>query len=98
MLMWGRLKRRERERERGEKLTVQSTSFDTRTKKHYRNSALCQVPAALPSAFYRTLGKADFAERRTPIVHLGILDTSRLVLSDPAVFFLAPHSAKSCAR
>jgi hypothetical protein len=32
---------------------------------HYRNSALCRVPAALPSAFYRTLGKADFAERRT---------------------------------
>jgi hypothetical protein len=34
---------------------------------HYRNSALCRVPAALPSAsaFYRALGKADFAERRT---------------------------------
>jgi hypothetical protein len=32
---------------------------------HYRNSALCRVPAALSSAFYRALGKADFAERRT---------------------------------
>jgi hypothetical protein len=32
---------------------------------HYRNSALCRVPVALPSAFYRALGKADFAERRT---------------------------------
>jgi hypothetical protein len=32
---------------------------------HYRNSALYRVPAALPSAFYRVLGKADFAERRT---------------------------------
>jgi hypothetical protein len=33
--------------------------------RHYRNSALCRVPAALPSAFYRALGKAEFAERRT---------------------------------
>jgi hypothetical protein len=32
---------------------------------HYRNSALCRVPAALPSAFYRALGKVDFAEGRT---------------------------------
>jgi hypothetical protein len=32
---------------------------------HYRNPCLCRVPAGLPSAFYRTLGKADFAERRT---------------------------------
>jgi hypothetical protein len=32
---------------------------------HYRNLALCRVPAALPSAFYRALGKADFAERHT---------------------------------
>ena len=32
---------------------------------HYRNSALYRVPAALPSAFYRELGKANFAERRT---------------------------------
>jgi hypothetical protein len=32
---------------------------------HYRNAALCRVPAALPSAFYRALGKADFAKRRT---------------------------------
>jgi hypothetical protein len=29
---------------------------------HYRNPALCRVPEALPSAFYRALGKADFAE------------------------------------
>jgi hypothetical protein len=32
--------------------------------RHYRNPALCRVPAALPSAFYRALGKADFAECR----------------------------------
>jgi hypothetical protein len=32
---------------------------------HYRNPGLCRVPAGLPSAFYRALGKADFAERRT---------------------------------
>jgi hypothetical protein len=32
---------------------------------HYRNPRLCRVPVALPSAFYRALGKADFAERRT---------------------------------
>jgi hypothetical protein len=32
---------------------------------HYRNSRLCRVPVALPSAFYRALGKADFAECRT---------------------------------
>ena len=32
---------------------------------HYRNPGLCRVSAALPSAFYRALGKADFAERRT---------------------------------
>jgi hypothetical protein len=32
---------------------------------HYRNPCLCRVSAALPSAFYRALGKADFAERRT---------------------------------
>ena len=32
---------------------------------HYRNSALCRVPAALPSAFYRALGKVDFAEGRS---------------------------------
>jgi hypothetical protein len=32
---------------------------------HYRNPGLYRVPAALPSAFYRALGKADFAESRT---------------------------------
>jgi hypothetical protein len=32
---------------------------------HYRNLGLCRVPTALPSAFYRALGKEDFAERRT---------------------------------
>jgi hypothetical protein len=32
---------------------------------HYRNPCLCRVPEALPSAFYRALGKADFAEYRT---------------------------------
>jgi hypothetical protein len=32
--------------------------------RHYRNPALYRVPAALPSAFYRALGKADFAECR----------------------------------
>jgi hypothetical protein len=32
---------------------------------HYRNSRLCRVPVALPSAFYRALGKAGFAECRT---------------------------------
>jgi hypothetical protein len=32
---------------------------------HYRNPGLYRVPAALPSAFYRALGKKDFAERRT---------------------------------
>jgi hypothetical protein len=31
----------------------------------YRNPGLCRVPAALPSAFYRALGKEDFAESRT---------------------------------
>jgi hypothetical protein len=38
---------------------------------HYRNPALCRVPAALPSAFYRALGKADFAEcrpRQSPVL------------------------------
>jgi hypothetical protein len=33
--------------------------------RHYRNPALCRVPASLPSAFYRALGKEDFAESRT---------------------------------
>jgi hypothetical protein len=32
--------------------------------RHYRNPALCRVPEALLSAFYRALGKADFAECR----------------------------------
>jgi hypothetical protein len=32
---------------------------------HYRNPGLCRVSAALLSAFYRALGKEDFAERRT---------------------------------
>jgi hypothetical protein len=32
---------------------------------HYRNPGLCRVLAALPSAFYRALGKDAFAERRT---------------------------------
>jgi hypothetical protein len=32
---------------------------------HYRNPGLCRVPTALPSAFYRTLGKEDFVESRT---------------------------------
>jgi hypothetical protein len=32
---------------------------------HYRNLALCRVPESLPSAFYRALGKEDFAESRT---------------------------------
>jgi hypothetical protein len=32
---------------------------------HYRNPALCRVPVSLPSAFYRALGKDDFAESRT---------------------------------
>jgi hypothetical protein len=32
---------------------------------HYRNLGLCRVPASLPSAFYRALGKEDFDERRT---------------------------------
>jgi hypothetical protein len=38
---------------------------------HYRNPGLCRVPAALPSAFYRALGKvlrsvnSLFTERRT---------------------------------
>jgi hypothetical protein len=32
---------------------------------HYRIPGLCRVPAALPSAFYRALGKEDFVERRT---------------------------------
>jgi len=32
---------------------------------HYRNSRLCRVPVALPSAFYRALGKSGFAECRT---------------------------------
>jgi hypothetical protein len=31
---------------------------------HYRNSDLCRVPASLPSAFYRALGKDYFAECR----------------------------------
>ena len=42
------------------------TAFSTHSvgQGHYRNPALCRVPAALPSAFYRALGKADFAECR----------------------------------
>jgi hypothetical protein len=32
---------------------------------HYRNPSLCRVPGSLPSAFYRALGKEDFAESRT---------------------------------
>jgi hypothetical protein len=32
---------------------------------HYRNPGLCRVPASLPSAFSRALGKAAFAESRT---------------------------------
>jgi hypothetical protein len=47
---------------------------------HYRNSALCRVPAALPSAFYRALGKADFAERRTrqrPTLGKGLIYRAR---------------------
>jgi hypothetical protein len=32
---------------------------------HYRNPGLCRVPGSLPSAFYRALGKEDFAESRT---------------------------------
>jgi hypothetical protein len=32
---------------------------------HYRNPDLCRVPESLPSAFYRALGKEDFAESRT---------------------------------
>jgi hypothetical protein len=35
------------------------------TLNHYRNPGLCRVSAALSSAFYRALGKADFAESRT---------------------------------
>jgi hypothetical protein len=31
---------------------------------HYRNSGLCRVPDALPSAFSRALGKEAFAESR----------------------------------
>jgi hypothetical protein len=32
---------------------------------HYWNLGLCRVPGALPSAFYRALGKEVFAESRT---------------------------------
>jgi hypothetical protein len=32
---------------------------------HYRNSGLCLVSGSLPSAFYRALGKEDFAESCT---------------------------------
>jgi hypothetical protein len=32
---------------------------------HYRNSGLCRVPRALPSAFCWALGKDSFAESRT---------------------------------
>jgi hypothetical protein len=32
---------------------------------HYRNTCLCRVPGALPSAFCRALGKEAFAESRT---------------------------------
>ena len=32
---------------------------------HYQNPGLCRVPTALPSAFYRALGKDPVAERRT---------------------------------
>jgi hypothetical protein len=32
---------------------------------HYRNPSLCRVPASLPSAFSRALGKDVFAESRT---------------------------------
>jgi hypothetical protein len=32
---------------------------------HYRNSGLCRVPGSSSSAFYRALGKEDFAESRT---------------------------------
>jgi hypothetical protein len=37
---------------------------------HYWNSGICRVTAALPNAFYRTLGKNDFAERRTRQSHV----------------------------
>jgi hypothetical protein len=42
-----------------------TTQDNSVTASHYRNPGLCRVPAALPSAFYRALGKEDFAERRT---------------------------------
>jgi hypothetical protein len=32
---------------------------------HCRNPVLCRVPAALPSTFYRALGKVDFTESHT---------------------------------
>jgi hypothetical protein len=32
---------------------------------HYQNSGLCRVPASLPSAFCRALGKGCFAESHT---------------------------------
>jgi hypothetical protein len=35
------------------------------THMHYRNTWLCRVLGALPSAFYRALDKESFAERRT---------------------------------
>jgi hypothetical protein len=55
---------------------------------HYRNSALCRVPAALPSAFYRALGKADFAERRTrqrPMLGKGLIYRVRDTRHSPAL-------------
>jgi hypothetical protein len=55
---------------------------------HYRNSALCRVPAALSSVFYRALGKADFAERRTrqrPTLGKGLVYRARDTRHSPAL-------------
>ena len=50
---------------------------------HYRKPALCRVPEALPSVFYRALGKDGFAE-------CFFRHSTKMVL--PNVFFW--HSAK----
>jgi hypothetical protein len=58
---------------------------EMRVYNHYRNSALCRVPAALPSAFYRALGKVDFAEgrsRQSPALGKDLVTTRRLTYSD----------------
>jgi hypothetical protein len=46
-------------------IAEQQSSFIYSSCMHYRNPGLCRVSGTLPSAFYRALGKENFAESRT---------------------------------